>query len=157
MCRSKRVLYFDTDSIIFASKPGEYKPKLGEYLGEMTDEIVTEFGIGARIVEFVSCGPKNYGFHVILPTGESRYVLKCKGIRMSAEAASIITFKQMVEIATRYRDGEEVQVKVPQFNIYSDFAQNVYTKKFDKIYRAVSDKRRIVAAEMYTRPYGFVE
>ena len=34
-----RVLYFDTDSIVFISRPGEYEPKLGEFLGEFTDEL----------------------------------------------------------------------------------------------------------------------
>ena len=31
-----RVLYMDTDSIIFLSKPGYYEPKLGDYLGDLT-------------------------------------------------------------------------------------------------------------------------
>lgn len=41
----KRVLYFDTDSIFFISKPGEYEPSLGEYLGEFTNEIDPSEGI----------------------------------------------------------------------------------------------------------------
>ena len=35
----QRVLYFDTDSIFFISRPGEYEPKLGDFLGEFTNEI----------------------------------------------------------------------------------------------------------------------
>ena len=34
----KRVLYHDTDSIIFSVKDGEYVPPLGTYLGQLTDE-----------------------------------------------------------------------------------------------------------------------
>ena len=34
-----RVLYFDTDSIVFISRPGEYETKLGEFLGEFTDKL----------------------------------------------------------------------------------------------------------------------
>ena len=35
----KRVLYHDTDSIIFSVKDGEYVPPLGTYLGQLTDEL----------------------------------------------------------------------------------------------------------------------
>ena len=35
----QRVLYFDTDSIIYTSKPGEWNPPLGDYLGELTNEL----------------------------------------------------------------------------------------------------------------------
>ena len=35
----ERVLYFDTDSIIYVSKPGEWEPPTGDYLGDLTDEI----------------------------------------------------------------------------------------------------------------------
>lgn len=34
-----RVLYFDTDSIIFRHKDGQYLPELGDFLGEFTDEV----------------------------------------------------------------------------------------------------------------------
>ncbi|CAF1037458.1 unnamed protein product [Brachionus calyciflorus] len=35
----KRVLYFDTDSIVYVRSPGQYRPPLGDYLGDFTDEI----------------------------------------------------------------------------------------------------------------------
>ena len=67
----KRVLYHDTDSIIFSVKDGEYVPPLGTYLGQLTDELTCkELGCkkqgcsGHWIEEFVSCGPKNYSFRV---------------------------------------------------------------------------------------------
>ena len=34
----ERVLYYDTDSIIYLTKLGEPEPRLGNYIGEMTDE-----------------------------------------------------------------------------------------------------------------------
>ena len=33
----RRILYFDTDSIIYVSKEGEWEPPTGSYLGELTD------------------------------------------------------------------------------------------------------------------------
>ena len=56
----KRVLYFDTDSIIYLSREGEYDPPLGDYLGEFNDEIKKKGA--SHIVEFVSAGPKNYAY-----------------------------------------------------------------------------------------------
>ena len=40
----QRVLYFDTDSIIFVVRDGEYRPALGEHLGDFTNEIDPEEG-----------------------------------------------------------------------------------------------------------------
>jgi hypothetical protein len=53
-----RVLYFDTDSIIFVERPGCYNPPTGEFLGEWKNELKT----GDHIVTFVSAGPKNYAY-----------------------------------------------------------------------------------------------
>ena len=54
----RKVLYYDTDSVIYVSSPGEYDSPLGDYLGELTNEL----GHGEHIVEFVSGGPKNYAY-----------------------------------------------------------------------------------------------
>ena len=52
---NERVLYYDTDSVIFVSKPGESEPRLGPYLGQLTDELKE-----GHITTFISGGPKNY-------------------------------------------------------------------------------------------------
>ena len=44
-----RVLYYDTDSVIYTWKPGQTKIPLGDYLGDMTNELDE----GDYIVEFV--------------------------------------------------------------------------------------------------------
>jgi hypothetical protein len=56
----ERVLYFDTDSIVFTAGPGEYRPEIGAKLGEWTDETVEKFGPTVEIVEFVANAPKSY-------------------------------------------------------------------------------------------------
>ena len=53
-----RVLYYDTDSVIYTWKPGQTEIPLGDYLGDMTNEL-DEWDY---IVEFVSGGAKNYGY-----------------------------------------------------------------------------------------------
>jgi len=52
------VLYFDTDSVIFKSLPGEEPLQLGEYLGDFKNELSK----GDTITEFASGGPKNYEY-----------------------------------------------------------------------------------------------
>ena len=54
----RNVLYYDTNSVIYVSRPGQYDPPFGDYLGELTDELDS----GEHIVEFVSGGPKNYAY-----------------------------------------------------------------------------------------------
>ena len=50
----EKVLYFDTDSIIYADD-GTKNIETGDMLGDMTDELA-----GKRISSFVSTGPKSY-------------------------------------------------------------------------------------------------
>lgn len=53
-----RVLYWDTDSVIFTSKEGDWDPPVGDFLGELTNELDK----GDWITEFVCNGPKNYAY-----------------------------------------------------------------------------------------------
>ena len=53
----ERVLYYDTDSVIYKWRPGQAEIPLGVFLGELTDEVE-----GNPILEFASGGAKNYGY-----------------------------------------------------------------------------------------------
>ena len=53
----ERVLYYDTDSIIFVSKTNDPEPPIGPYLGKLTDELGGDY-----ITTFVFGGPKNYSY-----------------------------------------------------------------------------------------------
>lgn len=58
------VLYFDTDSVILKVSSSDLLSKLpiGNYLGELTNEISSEDDF---ITEFVSGGPKNYAYTTV--------------------------------------------------------------------------------------------
>ncbi|KAJ8962391.1 hypothetical protein NQ318_018375, partial [Aromia moschata] len=58
-----RVLYYDTDSVIYVSKEGEYEPETGNFIGDLTDELEI-YGKGCYITEFVPGVPKNYAYKV---------------------------------------------------------------------------------------------
>ena len=55
----ERALYADTDSVIFSSRQGDWEPDLGDYLGDLTDEVP-----GNNIKTFVTGGPKNYAYQL---------------------------------------------------------------------------------------------
>ena len=53
----EQVLYYDTDSVIYRWRGGQPSIPLGDYLGDMTDELD-----GDTITEFASGGAENYGY-----------------------------------------------------------------------------------------------
>jgi hypothetical protein len=52
-----RVLYCDTDSVVFTCSQGQWQPPLGDFLGDLTDEVPNN-----QITKFVTGGPKNYAY-----------------------------------------------------------------------------------------------
>ena len=62
----RRVLYYDTDSVIDVSKPVKVDHPLGDHLGDLDP--------GDHIVEFVSGGPKNYCYKT--NTGKEKSTLR---------------------------------------------------------------------------------
>ena len=71
----ERVLYFDTDSIIFSHPPGEAHPPTGDHLGEFIGELKP----GDHIVEFAATGPKNYGYR----TKDGKLECKVRGFTLN--------------------------------------------------------------------------
>ena len=75
-----RVLYHDTDSVIFTTLPHQVNPPTGKFLGELTDELACkEVGCsgcaeGHWIVEFVSCGAKT----MLTGSTPDRWCAKCE-------------------------------------------------------------------------------
>lgn len=71
-----RVFYYDTDSVIYVSRPDESDIATGQFVGDMTDEL-ENYGSGSYIKKFVSGRPKNYSFR-IYSTKKQRGVVVCK-------------------------------------------------------------------------------
>ena len=72
-------LYFDTDSVIFKTSPGQKKPELGDYMGDFKNELSE----GATITQFASGGPKNYGYE----TKQGKHECKVRGISLNSEGS----------------------------------------------------------------------
>ena len=152
--RPNSLLYFDTDSVIFYRELNDRPISIGDYLGELTDEISDKFGDRAKCINFVSLGPKNYGYVVKLENGEVHTEIKCKGICLTTKARDIITFKNMVDLAIDYSiNNRNNQLKVPQRQFNLNKHCQIFTRYFDKIYKAVSEKRCISGNN--TVPFGY--
>lgn len=149
-----RVLYMDTDSVIFLSYPNLSDPPLGDYLGDFKDELP-----GDHIIEFVSGGPKNYAYQTYKGKGDC----KVRGITLNNHGSTFVNFdvlRQNVrdDLRSPLPSGEARHVNVPvPYKITRDASE--YTLHTDtdqsKIYRVVFNKRVVDRGTFTTFPYGY--
>ena len=95
-------MHFDTDSVIYVAKEGEWGPPTGSYLVELTDELD-----GAHITTFLSGGPKNYAYE----TSTDKTVCKVRGITLSYRTHQHVNFDVMSDMV-RGVGPEKVTVNV---------------------------------------------
>ena len=145
----ERVLYYDTDSVVYVHEPGKPDPPLGDYLGELTDELN-----GGYITTFLSGGPKNYGY--VTNTGEA--ILKIRGISLTYDATLTLNINTMRDLVDSYVvDGdrhEKVTINIPYKITRDKKEKNIVTKRTKKDYRVVYNKR-VVKENYETVPYGY--
>lgn len=84
-----RVLYFDTDSVIFVSRPGDVELEIGPYLGELTNKLASPDNY---IIEFVSGGPKNYALRTI----QGEQICRIRGFSLNYQNAQILNFHSIL-------------------------------------------------------------
>jgi hypothetical protein len=150
------VLYMDTDSIIFVHEEGKYKPSVANFLGEMTDEITEEFGLGSRMTEFYTCGPKTYSYKVVKANGSEVTKLKAKGVTQTVEANEILSYDLIRKQAIyRAMNKPNITAFIPQMQFRADKEHEVTTLLMEKRFQLTSDKRRIKGND--TLPYGYVD
>ena len=142
----ERVLYFDTDSIIFRSKPNMYDPKLGDFLGELTNEISLKDG--NYISEFISAGPKNYAYK--LDTG----ITKCtiKGFTLNYITNLNLNFDSIKEIVLQDHK-KKLAIKQLKFT-RNKSTWEINTSRKKKLYSFVYDKR-VIIDNYETLPFGY--
>ena len=144
----ERVLYYDTDSVIFVSKPGEPEPPTGRYLGELTDELKGDY-----ITSFVSGGPKNYCYR----TNTNKVETKIRGTTLNCTARQTVNPEVIRELVHSYAVDNEtrhVTVDIPYKITRNTKTKEIETKRKKKDYRIVYDKR-IIIEDYKTLPYGY--
>ncbi len=154
--RPGSVLYMDTDSIVFVHEAVYYKPHVANFLGEMTDEITEEFGLGSRMTEFYTCGPKTYSYKVMKEDGTVATKLKAKGVTQTVEANEILSFELIQKQAIyKARNRPNTTALIPQMQFRADKEHEVTTVLMEKRFQVTSDKRRVKGND--TLPYGYVD
>ena len=144
----ERVLYYDTDSVVYVHEPSKPDPPLGDHLGDLTDELKGDY-----ITTFISGGPKNYGY--ITNTGEA--ILKIRGITLTYDASKTINITTMRDLVESYVSGdrhEKVTITIPHKITRDRKERNIVTKRTKKDYRVVYNKR-VVKNNYETVPYGY--
>ena len=99
----ERVLYYDTDSVIYRCKEDEQRLPLGRFLGEFTDELG-----GDPIVEFVSGGAKNYGYL----TRSGKTECKVRGFSLNYAAMQKLNYQTMKENILKELDDPQEEAGV---------------------------------------------
>lgn len=149
----ERALYFDTDSVIFTHRPGQYSPPVGDFLGDLTDEL-QDYGPGSYIDTFVSGGPKNYAYRVRVGGGDVfKTVCKVKGVNLNYSNIAKVNFDTLQQMVTT---GLPAIVHLQGTTIARTRTLQVVTRPDKKTYQPVYKKRRRVGP-YGTLPYGYKE
>ena len=151
--RPNRVCYLDTDSLIFIERDGDPEIRLGNFLGELTDEI--EPGFSCRKGVFAGC--KSYALQLKNSDGNIKNIVKVKGLSLSSEAMQHINFDSMEQMVSSYANGtRNQQINVPQciFRPISRANQTMTSRNFEKAFHVTTEKRWNDGCETY--PYGYI-
>jgi len=147
----EQVLYYDTDSVVYKWKPSQPSIAIGDFLGDMTDELD-----GDVITEFVSGGAKNYGYQ----TRAGKVVCKVRGFTLNVRGSAILIFqttKQNIlsELDSPQDSRRQLDIVTPHY-----FKRDLEKKQIQvvprmKQYGLVFDKRVIQVDTRSSYPYGY--
>ena len=148
-----RALYYDTDSIMYVSRPGDPELPLGTTLGSLTDELA-DFGPGTYITKLASGGPKFYAYEFRKPDGTLDYVCKLKGIRLHYGNSQKINFNSVRQMILDEEQGESPSIEVTNPAIRRTAFREILTVTETKKCKLVYEKRRYVGLDK-SFPFGF--
>lgn len=148
-----RCLYYDTDSVIYTCKENEHPLPLGDYLGDLTDELVDDYGKNSYISEFVCTSEKSYSYIVKTPNGPDAVICKVKGITLKHESATKVNFESMKNLILNDQNG---CIDLTKDSILRSVDSKIYTALQQYKFKVNASKRiKIGEDKLETRPYGF--
>ena len=122
----ERVLYYDTDLVIYLSQPGQSKPRLGNYIGDLTDELG-----GDHITVFASGGQKNYCYK----TNAGKTEVKVRRIPLVCTARQKVNFEMIYALVFLRREcgvTGQVSVEIPFRITRNTRTKEIQTKRMKK-------------------------
>ena len=139
----KRVLYHDTDSIVYEYDESKYNTPIGDCLGDWTDELE-----GRPMIEFVALAPKTYAYRYLdegveIPENADsdwykqhqpfevwenkvypiKEVIKVKGFRLHDDAMKSINFQGLLDLFTK----KKISLQAQQIQFKYDQAKGIMT------------------------------
>jgi hypothetical protein len=158
----ENVLYYDTDSVIFIEDTENGKClQIGEYLGDMTDELCEKNTSEKWIEQFCTSGPKAYSYRTneytrYLENGTEQKqrdeVVHVKGFTLKGEAKDKITFDSLQ--ACIGDNKKEIVVTYREF--VRETSQSIVVKNNLKKFQFTFDKR-VIHADFTTTPFGYIK
>lgn len=148
----EKLVYCDTDSLVFKCARGEANPlqdQLTGYLGQLTDEVPS----GKRIKSIVCNGPKCYSIRY----EDGDEVVKAKGIQQN-EATAALTYDSLEKVVRGHFSGVPAPLTLPQSTIDRKSLGVLETREFEKILQHVNHKAAVEGDTFETAvnvPFGF--
>ena len=137
-------MYFDTDSIIFVDD-GTNIVKIGDMLGDMTDEIS-----GKGINSFASTGPKSYSFKY----GDNEQKSAIKGFTLNHENNNLLNHDSLSKIVRK----QIREIKIVNENKITRKNREIVKEYCEKVLKFGYDKRvikKINEDHIDTLPYCY--
>jgi hypothetical protein len=135
-----RMIYADTDSVVFTVKEGEWEPSLRDYLGDLTDEVPLN-----NITHFVTVAPKSYAYKLEKPNPTGiKSICKVRGITLNYKNALSINFDTVRDMVTNGNKDEVVTVVDDNAISRDQKNAGIIIKSESKNHKIVFDKRVIV-------------
>jgi len=145
-----RAVYCDTDSICFTSAIGEWDPPLGDFLGDLTDEVPNN-----AITKFVTGGPKNYAFTLRKPNSKGQSsICKVRGITLNFKNSLDINFDTLKDMVTGQKQNGCITLVDTNKICRNRDTCHIITNTESKDYRIVFDKR-VISENFNSFPYGY--
>ena len=143
-----RVLYHDTDSIVYEHIDEGMNVEIGYMLGDWEDELDAD----DQIVSFVALGPKTYSYK----TRKRKHVLKCKGFTLNSANTLVVTHQTLIDLLPDTDSGDTdrfVAVSNRDFN-WSRETGEYWTCLRKNTLRFTAEKNELDMTAYTTKPFG---
>ena len=151
----ERAIYYDTDSIIYISRPGEPEPEISDRLGGWKNELSP----GNHIVEIAVGGCKNYSYRTLLPENGSTTKTVIKGFTLHWLNAQVLNHESLTELVKKYdqstTENATISTRNPSYFERDKTEPAIYLKEQEKTYQVVLDKRWLDQDSKICYPFGY--